>query len=214
MGRDPASGVGAFRQPGSAIVVARSGFSAAYTPSIFAAVSIFPPVRIIREDRPQVLLTYNEFGGYGHPDHIQAHRVAMRGAELAADPAYAPELGPAWDIPKIYWSVIPRSAIRLGLEKLAELGQHDLFGITKAEDAPFAVDDELVTTSIEGAAFADQRRFALLAHATQVQLDHPFSAFSAALGRVPLRDYYPLAKGTAGDRDAATGLERDLFAGL
>lgn len=170
-------------------------------------------VSIIRTNRPQVLLTYNEFGGYGHPDHIMAHRAAMRAAELAADPGYMPELGEAWDIPKIYWSVIPRSVIRLGLEKLAELGQPDLFGITKAEDAPFAVDDELVTTRIEGGEYADQRRLALLSHATQVSLDHPFYAFFDSLGPEAQRDYYQLAKGTLGPRGDAS-FETDLFAGL
>lgn len=171
-------------------------------------------VRIIRDGRPQVLLTYNEFGGYGHPDHIQAHRVAMRGAELAADPTYAPEMGEAWDIPKIYWGAVPRSAIARGLELLKEMGQNDLFGITDAKDAPFAVDDELVTTRICGGDYADQRRLALLSHATQVSLDHPFYAFFDSLGPEAQCDHYQLAKGPLGERDPETGLETDLFGGL
>src|SRR3712207_6177208 len=51
-------------------------------------------VEVIREVRPQVLVTYDEFGNYGHPDHIQAHRVATYGAALAAVPSYRPDLGP------------------------------------------------------------------------------------------------------------------------
>ncbi len=61
-------------------------------------------VEIIREVRPQVLVTYDQFGGYGHPDHVQAHRVATYAAALAAVRSYRPELGEAWDIAKIYWA--------------------------------------------------------------------------------------------------------------
>ncbi|MCU1679088.1 MAG: mshB [Frankiales bacterium] len=59
-------------------------------------------VQVIRELRPQVLVTYDEFGGYGHPDHVQAHRVSTYGAALAAVRSYKPGLGDAWDVPKIY----------------------------------------------------------------------------------------------------------------
>ena len=73
-------------------------------------------VKIIREVKPQVLITYDEFGGYGHPDHIQAHRVAMRAAELAADNNFGE--GQAWDISKIYWNTMPRSVIEEGMKKM------------------------------------------------------------------------------------------------
>ena len=66
-------------------------------------------VEIIREVRPQVLVTYDQFGGYGHPDHIQAHRVATYATALAAVPSYRPELGEAWDIAKVYWSAMSAS---------------------------------------------------------------------------------------------------------
>jgi len=71
-------------------------------------------VKIILEIKPQVLITYDEFGGYGHPDHIKAHRVAMRAAELAADQG--------WQISKIYWNTMPRSVIQMGIEKMKEVG--------------------------------------------------------------------------------------------
>src|SRR5919107_5399168 len=66
-------------------------------------------VSVIREVRPQALVTYDEFGGYGHPDHIQAHRVAMYGAQLAAVPSYRKDLGAPWDIAKIYWGAMSES---------------------------------------------------------------------------------------------------------
>ena len=68
--------------------------------------------RSIREVRPQVLVTYDQFGGYGHPDHIQAHRVAMYAAALAAVPSYRPDLGEPWDIAKIYWGAMSESRMR------------------------------------------------------------------------------------------------------
>ena len=66
-------------------------------------------VEIIREVQPQVLITYDEFGGYGHPDHIKAHQVAMRGAELAADAKFG--TGNPWEIKKIYWNTISTATI-------------------------------------------------------------------------------------------------------
>ena len=71
-------------------------------------------VKIILEIKPQVLITYDEFGGYGHPDHIKAHQVAMRAAELAANQG--------WQVSKIYWNTMPRSVIQMGIEKMKEVG--------------------------------------------------------------------------------------------
>ncbi|WP_153504301.1 N-acetyl-1-D-myo-inositol-2-amino-2-deoxy-alpha-D-glucopyranoside deacetylase [Cumulibacter manganitolerans] len=170
-------------------------------------------VEVIRADRPQVLLTYNEIGGYGHPDHIQAHRVAMRGAELAADPAYAAELGEPWDIAKIYWSAMPRSGFAKAIARLRDSGE-DAFADLDIENATFLVDDALVTTAIQGTGYADQRTLALRAHATQVSPEHPFFRVFDQIGAEAQRDHYQLVKGALGARDPATGLESDLFAGL
>ena len=64
-------------------------------------------VPIIRETKPTMLITYDQFGNYGHPDHIQAHRVAMYATQLAGVASYLPELGEAWQIPNIYWIAPP-----------------------------------------------------------------------------------------------------------
>ena len=69
-------------------------------------------VKVIREIRPQVLVTYDENGGYGHPDHIMAHRTAMHAAELAADPGYAPELGADWEIEMAMRELVGQSLLR------------------------------------------------------------------------------------------------------
>ena len=73
-------------------------------------------VAVVREIRPQVVVTYDENGGYGHPDHIQAHRVAMGAVEAAADPAYRPDLGEAWSVAKVYWCCMPRSVLQAGID--------------------------------------------------------------------------------------------------
>lgn len=171
-------------------------------------------VQMIRRNRPQVMLTYNENGGYGHPDHIQAHRVAVRARELAADPTFAPDLGAAWQIAKLYYGVIPRSAIARGLEHLRAAGEDNLFGITDAKDAPFATDDELVSAQISGSGYGEARLAAMRAHRTQISTDNPFFKFMSQIDDGEAWDYYQLADGSPGPTDPVTGREHDLFAGI
>ena len=171
-------------------------------------------VAVIREVRPQVLVTYDENGGYGHPDHIQAHRVAMRAAEQADRPGYRPELGPAWQVRKVYWNALPESVVRDGLRRLRAVGDTTTFeGLDPDGDLPFATDDRLVTTEIDGTAFVEAKMAAMRAHATQITVDGPFFALSNNSG-VPIWavEYYQLVRG---DRDGTTGpdgREIDLFA--
>ncbi|MFD4905450.1 N-acetyl-1-D-myo-inositol-2-amino-2-deoxy-alpha-D-glucopyranoside deacetylase [Kitasatospora purpeofusca] len=163
---------------------------------------------VVREVRPQVLVTYDEDGGYGHPDHIQAHRVAMRAYELAADPAHRPDLGPAWRIAKVYWNRVPRSVIERGLAETAEKAPFP--GVAQAADIPGVVADELVTTAVDGTAYTDRKAAAMAAHATQITVDGAFFALSNDLGQPLLAtEYYQLAHGRAGSRLP----EEDLFAG-
>src|SRR3954452_14269667 len=100
-------------------------------------------VAIVREVRPQVLVTYDQFGNYGHPDHIQAHRVATYAAALAAVPSYRKDLGEPWDIPKIYWSAMSESRMREGLRKLREAGDETAFeGMDPEGPLPMTTPDE------------------------------------------------------------------------
>lgn len=163
-------------------------------------------VKIILEIKPQVLITYDEFGGYGHPDHIKAHRVAMRAAELAADQG--------WQISKIYWNTMPRSVIQMGIEKMKEVGS-DFFGAESADDLPFAKPDELVTTVVNAPEFVPQKLAAMKAHATQITVDGPFFALSNNLGLSVWGDeYYTLARGVAAAPFDEKGRELDIFAGV
>jgi N-acetyl-1-D-myo-inositol-2-amino-2-deoxy-alpha-D-glucopyranoside deacetylase len=174
-------------------------------------------VAVVREMRPQVVVTYDENGGYGHPDHIQAHRVAMGAVAAAADPAYRPDLGEPWQVTKVYWSAVPRSVLQAGIDELAARGEQSMFeGVTDAAEIPFAVPDELVTAAIDGRAWHEAKADAMRAHATQITVDGPFFALSNNLGQEVLGiEYFRLVHGDRGPGgEAPNGWEVDLFAGL
>ncbi len=173
-------------------------------------------VEIIREVRPQVLVTYDEFGGYGHPDHIQAHRVAMYAAQLAAVPSYKLQLGEPWEIAKIYWGATSESRMREGLRALRDAGDTTAFeGMDPDGPLPyFAVPDEQLTAAVDGAPYLDAKMRALAAHATQISTDGPFFALSNNVGAESFgTEHFRLVKGRPGPR-GNDGLEVDLFAGL
>ena len=160
-------------------------------------------VKIIDEVKPHVLITYDEFGGYGHPDHIQAHRVAMAAAEKSH-----------WDIPKIYWNVMPKSVIQDGIDKMKALGS-DFMGAESADDLPFAKDDSFVHALIDGADYVGQKMDAMRAHGTQIAVDGPFFALSNNLGlEIWGNEFYTLVKGEKAEPFTAQGFESDLFAGI
>jgi len=160
-------------------------------------------VKVIEEVRPHVLITYDEIGGYGHPDHIQAHRVAMRAAEKSS-----------WKIEKIYWNVMPKSVIQEGIDAMKALGS-DFMGAEKAEDLPFAKDDSFVHAMVNGNEYVEKKMDAMRAHATQIEVDGPFFALSNNLGlQVWGNEYYTLVKGEKSEPFDSRGHEMDLFAGI
>lgn len=159
---------------------------------------------VIREVRPQVLVTYDDHGGYGHPDHIQAHRVATRAVELAAGEG-------GWTVPKVYWTRVPRSVAEEAFARLAD----DLAGTpfdkaASVDDVPGVVDDARVTTVIDGTAHAAAKAAAMRAHATQITVAEPYFVLSNELAQ-PLftTEYFELV---SGERPGAP--ETDLFAGI
>ncbi|MFG2788640.1 N-acetyl-1-D-myo-inositol-2-amino-2-deoxy-alpha-D-glucopyranoside deacetylase [Streptomyces sp. NPDC048419] len=160
-------------------------------------------VEVILEVRPQVLVTYDDNGGYGHPDHIQAHRVAMRAAELAA--------GAGWHIPKVYWNRVPESVAEEAFARLAdELPTLPFSKVAAVGDVPGVVPDDRVTAEIDGGAHAAAKAAAMRAHATQIEVAEGCFALSNELAQ-PLftTEYYELVRGEAG-----AARESDLFAGL
>jgi N-acetyl-1-D-myo-inositol-2-amino-2-deoxy-alpha-D-glucopyranoside deacetylase len=173
-------------------------------------------VEIIREVRPQVLVTYDESGGYFHPDHIQAHRVAMYASLLAAVPSYRLDLGRPWEIPKIYWAAMSESRLRDGIRAIRALGDSTTFEGMDPEGPmpPFATSDELLTAAVDGEGYVDNKLAAMKAHATQITVDGPFFALSNNVGnQVWSTEFYRLVKGTPCP-DGPGELETDLFAGV
>ncbi|WP_121194312.1 N-acetyl-1-D-myo-inositol-2-amino-2-deoxy-alpha-D-glucopyranoside deacetylase [Motilibacter peucedani] len=172
---------------------------------------------VVREARPQVVVTYDENGGYGHPDHIQAHRAAMRGVELAEDEGFT-DAGARepWSVSKVYWCANPESRMREGLRALRAAGDSTSFeGLDPEGPLPYTVPDERVTAVIDGTGHVAAKLSAMRAHATQITVDGPFFALSNNLGdQVWALEHYTLVRGSAGETDPETGWETDLFSGL
>jgi len=170
-------------------------------------------VAVVREIRPQVLVTYDPDGGYGHPDHIQAHRVAQRAAELAAEPAFRRDLGEPHTIDKIYWNRVPRTVVEDRFRRLAEELAATPFAVAAAvHDVPGVTDDVNITTEIDGRPYADRKAAAMRAHATQVDVTPDGTVFALSNGLAqPLFDieYYELVRGEPGSAH-----EKDLFEGV
>jgi len=170
-------------------------------------------VEVIREVRPQVVVSYDDNGGYGHPDHIQAHRVTVAAFDAAADPGRYPEAGEPWAPTKLYEAAVPKSLLRVAFEALKEMGEDSPFGVTDPEDLPFGVEDDVVTTVVDARSFLDHKMAALRAYPTQVAVDGHFFALSNDVGQGAFGlEHYRLARGSFG---AAEGQrEADLFAGV
>jgi N-acetyl-1-D-myo-inositol-2-amino-2-deoxy-alpha-D-glucopyranoside deacetylase len=167
-------------------------------------------VEVVREVRPQVVITYDENGGYGHPDHIQAHRVAVAAFERAGDPAYGE--GEAWAPAKLYYTAFPKSVLQQGIDLLKEQGHESFFGVDSADDLPFGTPDEQVTTAIDATAYLEHKLQAMRAHATQIAVDGPFFALSNNLGqRAWGVEHFVLAQG---DRGHSAEWETDVFDGV
>jgi N-acetyl-1-D-myo-inositol-2-amino-2-deoxy-alpha-D-glucopyranoside deacetylase len=208
-------GAGRFRDSGMMGTDAnrhpRAFWRAATDPDTFAA-AVSAAVEVVREVRPHVVVTYDDNGDYGHPDHIMAHRVATAAVERAADPGYGS--GDPWTVAKLYWTATPKSVLRKGFEAVA--GQADLpFGVASVEDLPFGVEDDEVTTAVDATGFGAAKLAALAAHRTQIAVDGVFFALSNMLGREALSvEHFRIVRGELGDDRGADGRERDLFAGI
>ena len=171
---------------------------------------------MLREVRPQVVVTYDSNGGYGHPDHVQAHRVTVAAYDAAADPDFAPDLGEPWAASKLYWSAVPRSVLQAGIDLLRSTGDTTgFFGVERAEDLPFGVPDEQVTTEVDAGEHLEAKVAAMRAHKTQIAVDGPFFALSNNIGQRAFGvEHYTLARGERGPGSGPHGWEDDLFAGV
>jgi N-acetyl-1-D-myo-inositol-2-amino-2-deoxy-alpha-D-glucopyranoside deacetylase len=158
-------------------------------------------LEVIEDVRPQVMVTYDDRGFYGHPDHIQAHRVARRAATLAGGL-----------VSKFYATAVPKSVLAASIASGTRFTQ-----VTSVDDLPFGVPDEQVTTEIDARDYLDAKVAAMRAHATQIAVDSPFFALSDNVGQRAFgTEYYTLLPEVSGPGPGLPAGEResDLFAGL
>ncbi|MEU6034669.1 PIG-L family deacetylase [Actinomadura sp. NPDC047616] len=175
------------------------GWSTNEHPGAFANVPVEDAARrlaaLMERYRPQVVVTYDENGGYGHPDHIQAHRITMAAAELSGVPD------------KLYYTAVPRSGVAQLTEHLRASGL-DMPDMELPDD--FGTPDELITSVVDVSAYATRKRKALEAHASQGE--------NIFLLRLP-EEVQQVVFGTEAfvrrsSRVEAPAREDDLFAGL
>lgn len=166
-------------------------------------------VEVLREFRPHVVVTYDPSGGYGHPDHIQAHRVTTAAVEAAATDQYP---GEPWQVPKFYWTVMSREALLDGLRALEDVELPDGWIRLPVDQSPFEFGYP-ADAVIDAPESRQAKVNALRAHRTQVTVEPGRRAFALSNNiALPLtaREHYVLAAGQRG----TDGIETDLLAGL
>lgn len=167
-------------------------------------------VELIRDRRPHVVITYDDYGNYGHPDHIQAHRVAMYATQLAASRSFRPDLGPVWQVDRVVWGSMSATAMRAGLRAARESGNDEFFaGLDPEGELPRMItDDALIDCVVDASAFVEHKVAALRAHASQVDVDSGFFSWLNNQGQWGI-EYYRLGAGVPFPPEAD-----DLFVGL
>ncbi|WP_051208395.1 mycothiol conjugate amidase Mca [Propionicicella superfundia] len=168
-------------------------------------------VKVIRDLRPHVVTTYDERGGYPHPDHVMCHKISMAAVDAAADPDRWPEHGEPWVVKKVYYQM---SFHRRRYAELDRLMHERGLPSPYAERLRDWTEDELgprLTTFIPCADYFEVRDAALLAHATQVDPDGSWFAVPLEIQQLgwPTEDYQ-LVRSTVDVHLPET----DLFAGL
>ncbi|MGI8587631.1 MAG: PIG-L family deacetylase [Chloroflexia bacterium] len=167
-------------------------------------------VSIIREWKPQVIVTFDPSGGYGHPDHLAINRWTSDAFHSAGDPAQYPEAGPAWTTARLFYSSIPRSSLRRMAELMGEYRSTSAFRDIDIEK--MGMPDEMITNTVDVGDLVDMKLKSLRSHATQMDPNSPFAKMPAEMGRAwRSKETFALAAGTPLPTAADPA---DLFAGL
>ena len=154
---------------------------------------------VIRDDRPDVVVTYGEDGVYGHPDHIKAYHVTNAAFDLLEREGWAPT--------KLYYLAIPRSMMEAFMKQMPEEARQAQNTNMRIAGTP----DELVTTRVDVHDYVDQKRKAFAAHVSQNDPNSWFTTMASQIYELAFgMEYYQLARGKPGSALP----EDDLFAGI
>ncbi len=167
-------------------------------------------VSAIRQCRPQVVVTFEPGGGYGHPDHIKVHQVTTRAFHLAGDPTRYPEQGlPPWQPKKLYYTALPRKLFRAMAERMRQEGI-DL-GTRGFDAEKMGMADELITTEIDVSAVLDKKAEAFRCHRSQLSPNGLIAQLSTeSMSEFMRTEYFWRMVPEA----PPSNMERDLFEGL
>jgi mycothiol S-conjugate amidase len=171
-----------------------------------------PLVRLMRSFRPHVVTTYDENGGYPHPDHIMCHKVAVAAFEAAGDASRYPDAGEPWQPLKLYYHhAFHRERTQALHDEMLRRGMESPYAERLAEWKPDPAHDARVTTRVPCAEYFPVRDRALIAHATQIDPDGPWFACPLEVHQAawPTEDY-ELAQSVV----EVELPEDDLFAGV
>jgi N-acetyl-1-D-myo-inositol-2-amino-2-deoxy-alpha-D-glucopyranoside deacetylase len=174
-------------------------------------------VRYIREFKPQVMATYDPWGGYGHPDHVQAHRVAVIAFEAAGDKRFYPDLElEAWQPLKLYYTAFARSMFQKSVQIMKERQIDGPWNNPQMDMDEWGVPDELITTTLDVRDFIEQKRAAVRAHRTQMAPDNFMLMLPDDLAREGIGyESFILSRTAYGiNRPPQGQQENDLFTGL
>ena len=154
---------------------------------------------VVREERPDVVVTYAEDGVYGHPDHVKAHYVTNAALDVLEREGWTPR--------KLYYTAIPRSMMEAFMQQMPEEAQRAMGGNMRIAGTP----DELVTTRVDVHDYVDRKREAFQAHVSQNDPDSWFATMASQIYELAFgTEYYQLARGEAGGELP----EPDLFVGV
>lgn len=169
-------------------------------------------VAVLRDFRPHVVVTYDPNGGYGHPDHIQAHRVTTAAVAASSGDGHP---GEPWQVPKFYWTVMDGETLAEGLASLDSMELPDDWVRIPASALEFVLDHP-IDAVIDIPEALPAKVAAMRAHQTQVTVEPSGRVFALSNNiALPITacEHYVLVEGTAGERDAR-GLETDLLSGI
>lgn len=171
-------------------------------------------VRLVRHYQPHVLVSYDEQGGYGHPDHIACHQITVAAFDAAGDAAQFPDAGAAWTPLKLYYATLPRNAIYRAWEQMRERGMDTPLDDPEFDISRFTQPDNRMTTRLAVHDYLAQKRQSLACHVTQIKKDSPFMIIPDDLAYNLFGYEYFIRAASRVDVPAGTALEEDLFAGL